>query len=324
MNMTVEEFFGVPKRIGQFGIEIEVEGAGLPMFPLNFWDMKQDGSLRGESAEYVFKKPLTKTSSMKAIAELNTAFKDAGTKLAWSNRCSTHVHINCTRLDMIQLMNFITTLYIFEDILVDWCGESRSGNLFCLTSKSAEGGLLTIADYLNTGVFKAVGDNIRYSAINLASLPKFGSVEIRSLRGTTDEEEIRTWLEVLESLYIFAKEFDTPSDLVQAFSYRGFLTMAEEALGKNYHKFINDEGDSDKKILSGIRQIQPIAFKMDWKDAFNPQKVKVANPFEEMPRPKRAVPRPHMNFEQIIGAYENNPVIREEPYIVRDDEDEDD
>lgn len=56
--MNVIDFYGNKPQEGSYGIEIEVEGVNLPAVANNVWTTTHDGSLRGESAEYVLKKPL--------------------------------------------------------------------------------------------------------------------------------------------------------------------------------------------------------------------------------------------------------------------------
>src|SRR5690606_7279420 len=89
---NVRYLFGLPPTEGMFGIEIEVEGARFPIVPA--WEKKTDGSLRGESAEYVLSHPLDKEPAVEALNALAKAFAENKTVRNYSYRTSVHVHVN--------------------------------------------------------------------------------------------------------------------------------------------------------------------------------------------------------------------------------------
>ena len=111
--MNVDKFFRVHKQKQDVGVEIEVEGRHLYKGHLDHWFVEHDGSLRGEdNAEYVLIKPLSQEGLKEALLAINKTFKLHETEVDMSRRTSTHVHINCTQLSMIELFNFITLLLI--------------------------------------------------------------------------------------------------------------------------------------------------------------------------------------------------------------------
>ncbi|MHA2086324.1 MAG: amidoligase family protein, partial [Candidatus Thorarchaeota archaeon] len=98
-----------------------------------------------------------------------------------------------------QLWTFVTCWFVLEELVTDMMsGEGRSGNHFCLRAVDAEALLDSISKYLSTGDRTYIsGDEIRYSALNLCSLRKFGSLEFRAMRTTTKVYKIKRWINIL-------------------------------------------------------------------------------------------------------------------------------
>jgi len=265
VHQKVADFFHRMVKAGEFGIEIEVEGKQLSRGPFKEWAAKDDGSLRGpDNIEYVLKQPLPLDRALKSLDEIVKQNKELGAEYMWSHRCSTHVHVNCTDLDMVQMANFVVSLFIFEKLLVSWCGPWRTGNLFCLTSEDARALIREATAWFkepNGGV--RLGDGIRYSAINLASLPKFGSIELRSLYGTLDKDVLSHWLTALHNIKEFSKKFENPKDIIVAFSKDGPIAIAKDALKEEYGVFFNPKKD-EEDLLASVRRAQIIAFATDW------------------------------------------------------------
>ena len=56
-EVAMRELIGCRDAAGEVGIEIELEGHGLPRMDFEYWRAERDGSLRGEAVELVLKKP---------------------------------------------------------------------------------------------------------------------------------------------------------------------------------------------------------------------------------------------------------------------------
>lgn len=258
--MKVHKYFRVPPVEGDVGVEIETEGFNLARDVGKYWRAERDGSLRGEdNIEYVLKRPSSLQELKRALAYLNLCLEDEGSEVDMSRRTSTHVHINVCDMSMTHLVNYIVLLLIFEDFLVDWCNPSRKGNLFCLRSSDAEGMILALTAFLRTGQRFNLHDNIRYSAINLASLSKYGSVEIRSLEGTVDSARITEWCEFLLHLREKAKTFNNPTQIIEDMSVMEYLPFVKSILGKHYRTLYKGKG-KQARLLEAIRRAQDVAF----------------------------------------------------------------
>lgn len=229
----VYEILGKPLNKGDIGIEIECEGEHLQPVA-GYWRGEDDGSLRGRypdtRAEYVLAQPIGIGKASEALKQLVDYQKQA--KLDFSFRTSVHVHINVQPLTYEQLVNFVYLYMLLEEPLMNYCGKERKGNRFCLRLQDAEGILDAISTLITKGIVglaQVNENNIRYSALNLAALKKYGSVEFRGMRGTLDQGVLNNWCQALFSLRKTAEGFKDPVeiyDLFQKKSGEGFLKLA--------------------------------------------------------------------------------------------------
>lgn len=212
-------YLAVRPTKGDFGIEIEVEGAGLVPIMTDCWKSEVDNSLRG-GLEYVMAKPVPLKDVVPSILLLKKHFEQHKSKTVFSFRTSVHVHVNVQQLSMSELINFIYTYLLLEEPLMNLCGDSRKGNRFCLRSQDAEF-MLDAMKVLATngfGGFRYLDANtLRYSAINVEAVKKYGSLEFRAMEGNLDEYRIGTWCHVLDAMRAFACSREGPDDIYNQF-----------------------------------------------------------------------------------------------------------
>ena len=218
MLPTIGELIGKPsdKDVPLFGVEIEVEGTNLPN-NVKGWAVVPEGSLRpvnGEQGkEYIFNRPYTLIESHKAI---DSFVERMGTgNPIFSTRTSVHVHTDVRNLSIVHWFNLITLWGVFEDCLLDYCGEDRKGNLFCLSLRDAEGLIPTLRNVINEKSLRYAENNVRYSAINIAATRKFGSLEFRCMRGTADPDILHNWVNIIHTLRIMAERFNSPEEILE-------------------------------------------------------------------------------------------------------------
>ena len=287
---------GMRKKIGEVGIEIEVEGDNLPISPMG-WDRVNDGSLRGESGEYVLTSPVVRKSVKKFLKRMTDANKESGFKFKFSNRQSIHIHINVQEMGLTQVYNFITLFLLFEQHLVKFCGVEREGNLFCLRSGDAEGLIEALEEASSPATINRLNtDDIRYSAMNVSSLFKYGSLEFRSMRGTDDYTLIEKWIEILLSLKDAALTFKSPRSIVEQFSRVGVTHFTEQVLGK-HSTVVTSDPSYESVLYHQMRRLQILSYTGDWKGLDGPIKerpIHVNLGFEDAVRAGDAVVRPRM------------------------------
>ena len=151
--------YKIKKQVGTYGVEIETETLSKDKYPEGFitedhdyppnhkkflkckklpgWDIHLDGSLRNYGIEYVFSEPYTLQESMAAL----DLFEKETSKIPFiqnSPSTSVHVHVNISNETFVTMGNFLTLWILFENVLVEFSGESRRSNLFALPNRCAE------------------------------------------------------------------------------------------------------------------------------------------------------------------------------------------
>lgn len=313
---------------GDVGIEIECEGKKLKEVATEVWHSEDDGSLRGvypeSRAEYVLNKPIPLATVVSAMEELNHFLKNS--EIDFSFRTSVHVHVNVLDLTEDQLKSFIYTYLLLEEVLFNYCGNSRKANRFCLRISDADGILEILNNIFRNGWAKIKGlreDNVRYAAINLASINKYGSVEFRGMRGTIDTNVINTWATALVSIRNYACHHENVLSVHDEYVKLGAEAFMEHVLGqlssnflyKNHVKDIQrnysltiDLPYSFKELLDNMKikeekgKMQVIVDDMpipaDWDAMVAMQRMNVA----VVPAPRRRIiPVAIPNMDQIIA-----------------------
>jgi hypothetical protein len=269
---------------GDVGLEMEMEGRGFT--ELAGWQLHTDGSLRGEGArEYVLDRPLPIASVNAAVDTLFDHLRKSKARYVDSNRTSTHVHLNAQGLKVNQLCSVVALWGIFEDVLVNWCGEYRVGNLFCLRFRDCDWGVEQLTTSFRTGFFHNFTENARYLALNPVALTKFGSLEFRSLNGTNDPERIKLWIDMLWRLYEAGKAYSNPEDIARDFSGLGSVGFLEKVFGRRISEVLLDYNhsvgeNSEQLIWDGLRRMQSIIYSLPWgtlQDRIN--QIAIPNPF---------------------------------------------
>ncbi|KKK75014.1 hypothetical protein LCGC14_2877970, partial [marine sediment metagenome] len=93
----------------QAGIEIELEGTNLKYPISRFWNGKSDGSLRGDSMEYILRSPVHRDKTKSRLLSLKTELEEYHSTLNPSDRCGVHIHIKCQDAIYYQVRQCIKT-----------------------------------------------------------------------------------------------------------------------------------------------------------------------------------------------------------------------
>lgn len=230
--MKLREYFGSAVE-GDVGIEIEIEGEVPEITSSKYWQSKPDGSLRG-GLEYVTKGAVAIDKVEQALKFLNKIFDKHEAKPSFSFRTSVHVHLNCLDMDWKEIAKFTYLLWIFEPILIELSGERRRGNRFCLTTQQAE----VPVDYMLQS-FNYHPDQYRYllhlfnpdfckySAINLATLRTFGTIEVRTMEGTIDTARIVSWCKLLHQIKVASLAYSSIQEIESSMDRNGLPTFLE-------------------------------------------------------------------------------------------------
>lgn len=249
---------------GLFGVEVECEGDDLPAAPAG-WIPVRDGSLRGhypdQACEYVFDGAKNYAQSLLAVNRLCNAINER--KPNFSFRTSVHVHVNLQDLTWNEVCTFIYTSILLENVLMRYCGENRNGNRFCLRSQDAEGFIDVAAQLFELGprqIFRLNENNIRYSSINLASLSKYGTVEFRGMRGTSDYNVLKNWLSALNSIKQYAVNQKHIKSVNKDFVIKSPREFVMDILGDVFPHFDNENIVGDVRLAHSLSIELPYCF----------------------------------------------------------------
>tara|TARA_Y100000310_G_scaffold344692_1_gene458841 strand:- start:1962 stop:2906 length:945 start_codon:yes stop_codon:yes gene_type:complete len=292
---NVMNLFGLRQKAGEVGIEIEVEGENLIPSPEG-WAHVRDGSLRGNSMEYLLERPIKREDTKKYLNRLGKAFKQGGFKLKKSDRTSVHVHLNVQKFNMIQVVNTVCIYYILEELMIGFCGENRTGNLFCLSSKDAEYPLLVLPNIIEEERWPHLKNNtFKYASINLKAIPTYGSLEFRAMKGTVDFKLIETWIKMLLKIKDAAEKYGCSADIVENLSMNGSEQFLHNIM-EEYAPLLFTRGMEDS-IMDGVRRVQHVAYTKKNKERFDPyekieRKMRKEGIIPAPRRPRGAPPMP--------------------------------
>lgn len=278
LDKTFKQFLGKRQKTveGEIGLEIETEGRNLFSAPIQYWSAVPDGSLRSveghQPIEYVLRQPLARKDVRPALEYLTYQLRKAKSELVMSHRTSVHVHLNIQKMKMMDLMKFISLYYLVEDMLLEWSGPDRKGNLFCLRAQDATFQIEQMARALKGGEFSNVISNeYRYAAMNLAAMSAHGSLEFRSMKGNVDIETIENWVSILLALKDAATEdFKSPETIGRMYNSMGAKNFLIKIFDgrippKVLRTFLGYEG-LDDMIHKGFVTCKDIIYAVDWMD----------------------------------------------------------
>ena len=274
MYPRIRDFINLQNVMGnRYGVEIEMEGDYLPNIEANaLWIKTRDGSLRGNSCEYVLKQPSYLPVVEKAIKSIIKLLEKYG-RLNISDRCGIHIHTNVQNLRINELFNMLVLYFISEEVLIEKVSADRKGNLFCLSASQAEGlvdWLSRIAEQEGKGLAHMGQNELKYAALNVSSIPKFGTLEFRAVstpKKITDLMKVMPLLEFFNILKAHARQYNHPEQIIIEFSNTGVKNF----MAKHYH-FLLDSDLSEQelvdRLMNGMRIAQDIAYAFPRKEKF--------------------------------------------------------
>ena len=263
--MNMRQILGLHQTDGDVGVEIELETTSRSPLPPDItgdqWRLTRDGSLRGNSGEYVLRAPAPIERVSGYIARLRTTLKNSGIPVTYSFRAGVHVHVNVQELSLKELVQFAALYYILENVLVEWCGPDRVGNHFCLRSCDAERSVdLSSQVIRERNWYLLEGATIRYASLNWHSLIQYGSLEFRAMSTKEGLEDVEVWAHMLYNLREKAKEYNSPQEIFLNLSDRGSEDFVLELVGEENFKLLRGCEDFDYKIHEGMRLAQDFVF----------------------------------------------------------------
>lgn len=189
------------------GWELEVEGISAEnvtlaynKYPLIYCTHTEDGSLKDYGKEYIAKGPLMNEHLENSLIELNYINSLLKNGFNFTHRCSFHVHLNVADLPLSQV-DAITTLYMLaEPLFMSYCENHRRGSSYCIPLNA-----LQMTKKELQAVFHK---ETKYWAMSFNRITDLGTLEFRALHGTVNLELLFTWVSIIQSLKVAAKQFN--------------------------------------------------------------------------------------------------------------------
>jgi hypothetical protein len=269
LNNTVSTVIGCRETKGnRFGVELELEGRGvrMPDVATRGWNRHDEPSLRGESIEFTTAGSKGYEEIKKLNTELFSKFKENNVKLKDSFRAGTHVHLNFSDKPVKHVINFFALFTLLEEALQYYSGADRKGNLFCVSTREAEGIVGVLANAIARGdLNQFAGDRYKYAACNLSSLFKFGTVEIRTMKAAMTAEQINAWIDILNDMYVYSIDrMLSPADLVKNLSMLGAEGLMQTIFSPASYRELMSTFPAvrtlHQSLMEGARIIQVFAY----------------------------------------------------------------
>lgn len=251
------------------GIENELEG--MPprkVKSVDGWRHEGDGSLRDNGIEYVLDGPKGGEDAEAAIIAFSKFAAEV--KPTINERTSTHLHIDFRDDHVKDVGRFLSMYAVLEDTLFQLCDESRINNPYCVPMCSSSVMMNAMSRMLSGSwpESEAFSERMRYGAMNLASLPRYGSLEVRMRETIVDADEVFFWVNIFLSIKQFIRQWDdlTPARILEMISSVGVDSVFSMVLGDRVWPEMKARvPDYEDRILRSAQDVQ--AFFHDWTSA---------------------------------------------------------
>ena len=227
----VEEGLPLPNLL--VGIELEIENfravEGEQVF--GGFRFTTDGSLR-HSEKGIGIEAISRPVAIKHLRKLLNAFfgKFNITSENYTERCSTHIHVNIDDLTVQQIACLCLVYQTAERLLFTFIGEDRDKNIFCVPWNQSNLSYNIVSKIVDGEAPSSFKRWQKYSAMNLIPAATQGSLEFRHLGGTCDLDKIMNWVCIIAKMV----EYATKVDLTEAKAH--ILQMNTVS---NYYEWMN-------------------------------------------------------------------------------------
>jgi len=209
------------------GIEIEVENINPNAVMKDLrdtWEITHDGSLRppNRSAELRSPKPgYSGKALVNSIDALATSKNLCNGTFGW--RAALHLHIDMRDKDSRDLHMAVVLYSLLEPYIFAWDGTGRHESRFCMPWWVCSSDMATALNIIyadSDPIFKHhIYRFSKYTALNLAPLMRFGTVEFRHAQSTIDRSKLLEYINIaLDIVNARNRKPDvTPSEMVLQF-----------------------------------------------------------------------------------------------------------
>lgn len=261
------------------GIEIEAErytaaigkqANDLDGF-LQYWELKPDGSLRNSGIE-LCSRVLFGADIPRALYVAQPIME----QLDFNWRAGIHVHTDVSSKSVNDLIAIFELYSVLEPLIFAWEGNRREQNNFCVPWYSCNTPLTTFlqlarrasdnkssASYILSDI-QSVG---KYTALNVAPITNFGSIEYRHMQSTRDINRILQFVSICSAITRKPETMEAPAG--ELLSQVGDEELLAEVLGlpfllevPNYHRLLW-RGVSTSNLIPTLQTDIPVTSLME-------------------------------------------------------------
>ena len=180
------------------GLEIEIESDRLNDYHLIYWDIVDEGSLRG-GVELISYAPYNDAKVRNSLEEIDKLVKNKP-HITAGERCSVHVHLDMRELSPKRRVIGILNYLLLEKELYRISGDRIESEFAIPLADNSyfKKGLSRCIPYPSR---KDLPITSKYQGLNSQPLLSLGSIEIRMHEGTLDTERIYKWINLLKRLW---------------------------------------------------------------------------------------------------------------------------
>lgn len=232
------------------------------------WKYHSENSLRYNGFEYV-SKPTRYKEVEDSVKKLFKELEQNGCppeKHTNSIRTSFHVHFNQSSRTVYETMLFVALYYMFEPLLQDFCGKHRQNNLFCLRLEDTRSIIPQLTSLLEgektMNHLTLSSSDYRYGSVNFNSLLKFGTIEFRMMRASSDPLELLLWIDILQKIRRFAITCKSFEKLRQIVTDLPMSVLIENILGKELcetlEEYLHSYPTKEAAVRAGYCNVLPV------------------------------------------------------------------
>lgn len=246
------------------GIEIEAENFDdaheISEAFQAYWSLTNDGSLRNHGIECV-SRPMKGNDILMALMVWEREIQKWDC-LRSNARCGIHVHVNFQDKDLVFLRKFLMLYAVFENSLFRVSGE-RSDNIFCLPITQTEN---AISEFVREGksqpLIRAVCKGEKYSALNIAPLKSYGTLEFRHMETRLDSAEIINWVNTILALYKACDSEETLQSLKERIETLNttseYLAFCRETLPDSVFDYLVNDYHAQAEMSVGVEWVKEV------------------------------------------------------------------
>lgn len=248
-----------------YGVEVEYENVIDPPNVRDIrWNVTPDGSLRNNGLEFITH-PISLHQAVTAFRHLNRV---AGQE-SWEDTARTGIHVHADMRDLTfdRVKGVIAAYAAFEPLMFRLVDTTREENIYCVPWYRAPDQARVVPFLgrrrIDTERTAGVG-LVKYSALYLRPLWKFGTLEFRQAETWRDPAPFRRWICAISRLVEWGKD-ETPESVIEKCSSNP-NQLVQDIFGWTMRHVTDPESVMDEvNSLATVDEMIPYTYKeSDW------------------------------------------------------------